>query len=104
MFDRDFVSDAMVLKAFGDEKRLIILNALSSGEKCAGELLDHIDIGQSTLSHHMKILSNADIVKVRRSGKWTYYSINKDGVKVAKSLITDITTTTKNKQIKKVIV
>lgn len=103
MQNTNFANETKILRAFSDEKRLTILDALGSGEKCAGELLDHIDIGQSTLSHHMKILSNAEVVNVRRSGKWTFYSINQAGVKAAKILITDITATKKRATKKTVI-
>jgi DNA-binding transcriptional ArsR family regulator len=45
-------------------------------------LLGRLDIAQSTLSHHMKVLADAGLVDVERSGKWTHYSIN--GVTVDK--------------------
>lgn len=48
---------ARVFKAFCDENRLQILEMLRSGEKCACKLLEKLQISQSTLSHHMKILS-----------------------------------------------
>lgn len=76
-----------VFKAFCDEKRLNILNLLQSGEKCACSLLDELDIGQSTLSHHMKILCESGVVIARKEGKWSYYSINEPGVDKTKELL-----------------
>jgi len=67
---------AQVFKAFCDENRLVILKMLCSGEKCACKLQDALLIGQSTLSHHMKILCESGIVNARKEGKWTYYAIN----------------------------
>ena len=63
---------ACVFKAFCDENRLQILEMLRSGEKCACKLLEELQISQSTLSHHMKILCDAGIVQGRKEGKWVH--------------------------------
>lgn len=76
-----------VFKAFCDENRLQILELLRTGEKCACKLLDDLHITQSTLSHHMKILCDADIVKGRKEGKWVHYSINPEGAAHARELL-----------------
>ena len=83
--------NARVFKAFCDEKRLIIIEMLQNGEKCACELLENMDISQSTLSHHMKILCESGIVVGRKNGKWMHYSISQHGVEQAKKLIDEIT-------------
>ena len=72
---------AKVFKAFCDENRLQILELLRSGEKCACKLLDALHISQPTLSHHMKILVETGIVKCRKQGKWSYYSVDKERLK-----------------------
>ena len=84
--------NARVFKAFCDEKRLAVLELLQEGEKCACELLEKMDISQSTLSHHMKILCESGIVTGLRAGKWMHYSISKSGAEDAKQLIDEITT------------
>ena len=71
---RNHSEDAKVFKAFCDVNRLRILEMLSTGEKCACKLLDELQIGQSTLSHHMKILCESGVVVGRKEGKWTSYS------------------------------
>lgn len=76
-----------VFKAFCDENRLRILEMLRTGEKCACKLLDELQITQSTLSHHMKILCDADIVQGRKDGKWVYYSITQEGADHARELL-----------------
>lgn len=81
---------ARVFKAFCDEHRVAILDLLKDGERCACELQDSLDIGQSTLSHHMRILCDAGIVTPRRSGKWTYYSLNKTGSLRALIMLKDV--------------
>lgn len=68
-FDRFF-------KALGDPHRIKILALLRERELSAGEILEAIDIVQSTLSHHMKTLTDAEAVIAVRRGKWTYYSLN----------------------------
>lgn len=82
--------NARVFKAFCDEKRLAILEMLQGGEKCACELLEQMDISQSTLSHHMKILCDSGIVSGRKDGKWMYYSISPNGTEYAKKLIDEL--------------
>ena len=63
----DYKKDARIFKAFCDENRLAILALLQSSEKCACKLLEELNIQQSTLSHHMKILCDAGIVNSRCS-------------------------------------
>lgn len=82
--------NARVFKAFCDEKRLAILEMLQGGEKCACKLLEQMDISQSTLSHHMKILCDSGIVSGRKDGKWMYYSISPNGTEYAKKLIDEL--------------
>jgi len=89
-----YEENVKVFKAFCDENRLMILNLLRSGEKCACVILEELDIAQSTLSHHMKILCDSGIVDSRKDGKWTYYFISDTGTVRAKDLLTEITTLT----------
>ena len=84
--------NANVFKAFCDEKRLAILELLRSGEKCACVLIDQMEIGQSSLSYHMKILCESGIVESRQEGKWTHYKISEQGSKEAMLLLKAITT------------
>lgn len=82
---------ARVFKAFCDENRLQILEMLRNSERCACELLETMQIGQSTLSHHMKILCESGIVTSRREGKWTHYSISPEGSRYAHALCQTLT-------------
>ncbi|NYB73129.1 winged helix-turn-helix transcriptional regulator [Sedimentibacter hydroxybenzoicus DSM 7310] len=84
--------NANVFKAFCDEKRLAILELLRSGEKCACMLIDQMEIGQSSLSYHMKILCESGIVESRQEGKWTHYKISEQGSHKAMLLLKAITT------------
>ena len=84
---KNYKKDASVFKAFCDENRLQILDMLKEGEICACKILEKLNIVQSTLSHHMKILLDAKIVNGRKDGKWTHYSINKQGFEDAKKIL-----------------
>lgn len=88
---RNHSGDARVFKAFCDVNRLKILEMLQDGEKCACKLLEEMQIGQSTLSHHMKILCDSGIVAGRKEGKWTYYSISESGSVYAGELLKILT-------------
>ncbi len=83
---------AKVFKAFCDEKRLQILELLRGGEKCACVLLEQLDLGQSGLSYHMKILVESGIVESRQEGKWTHYKISEKGNAHAADLLKKLTT------------
>ena len=83
----EYAAAAKVFKAFCDENRLQILGLLRSGEKCACKLLDELQIGQSTLSHHMKILCDSGVVRGRKEGKWVHYSIDPAGAERARRLL-----------------
>lgn len=76
----DYVQDSKVFKAFADENRLKVLELLKNGEKCACTLQEELPIGQSTLSHHMKILVESGVVSVRKDKKWSYYALSDEGV------------------------
>lgn len=85
-----FKDNSIVFKAFCDETRLCILDILKSGEKCACILLQDLNISQSTLSHHMKILVESEIVLARKEGKWIHYSISEKGIKNAQRILNEI--------------
>ena len=82
--------------AFSDVTRLKILELLRDGEKCATVLRDELNTGQSTLSHHMKALVDSGVVSARKDGKWTFYSIDKDGAYYAAGLLKYLTSPPKN--------
>ena len=76
-----------VFKALADDNRLEIMEILMSGAKCGSELLDALKIGQSTLSHHMRILCEAGLVDACKEGKWMHYSLSAEGSAQARMLM-----------------
>jgi len=89
--DRKYLENARIFKAFCDENRLMVLEMLQSGEKCACVLLEKLAISQPTLSHHMKILVDSGIVAARKEGKWMFYSISAVGSENAARLLRECT-------------
>lgn len=82
---------AIIFKALCDENRVRILKLLCTGEKCACKILDELNVTQPTLSHHMKILCDSEIVVGRKEGKWMYYSISESGANQAKEILNGLT-------------
>ena len=67
---------AEVFKALGDETRFLIVRMLVGRELCVCEIIDAFAISQPAISHHLKILRQAGVVRDKREGKWIYYSLN----------------------------
>lgn len=84
--------NARVFKALCDPKRLAILEQLRGGEKCACVLQEPMDLTQSGLSYHMRILCDSGLVASRQEGKWTHYRLNEAGRKKAVELLLALTT------------
>lgn len=85
---------AKVFKALCDERRQRILELLHGGEKCACVLIEEMNMPQSSLSYHMKILCESGIVTGREDGKWTHYQISSYGSEKAMELLKEITAVT----------
>ena len=64
--EKDYERDSKIFKAFCDPNRLKILDILKSGEHCA-----------------CKILTDSKIVNVRKDGKWSHYSLSREGIQFA---------------------
>lgn len=76
-----YIKNSKMFKSFSDPNRLKIIEMLSCGEMCACTILEKLNITQPTLSHHMKKLEEADLIKIRKDGLWSYYSLNKKQIK-----------------------
>ncbi|MBP7205860.1 MAG: winged helix-turn-helix transcriptional regulator [Candidatus Cloacimonetes bacterium] len=69
-------TETQLFKALSDPTRMQILDMLSCGELCACDILEGLTISQSTLSHHMKVLLECNLVSGRKDATWMYYTIN----------------------------
>jgi ArsR family transcriptional regulator, arsenate/arsenite/antimonite-responsive transcriptional repressor len=74
---------AVVAKALGDPIRLQLVDVLRkhAGKVCVCELTPLFDVGQPTVSHHLKVLRDAGIVDSERRGLWAYYYVVPDSLK-----------------------
>ena len=86
----DYDENARIFKALSDGNRLKIIDILSCGERCACDILEHFDFTQPTLSHHMRVLADQGIVKVRKEGLWNHYSLNMDKYKGIQKFLSSI--------------
>jgi ArsR family transcriptional regulator len=73
---------AGIAKALGDPIRLQLVDVLRkhAGKVCVCELTPLFDIGQPTVSHHLKVLRKAGIVDSERQGLWAYYYVKPDAL------------------------
>jgi len=70
-----------LFKVFGDSTRIRILYALFEKELCVFHLSRELDMGRSAVSHQLRILRSAGLVRPRRSGKEVYYSLDDEHVR-----------------------
>lgn len=68
-------STIAILKAVSEETRVRILLALSFRELCVCQITAVLDLAPSTVSKHLSILYGAELVNMRKCGKWVYYSL-----------------------------
>lgn len=71
---------AEVFKVFGDSTRIRIISALMDGEMCVYHLSEKLNMGQSAISHQLRILRSAGLVRPRKEGKENYYSLDDEHV------------------------
>ena len=67
---------AEVFKLLGDPTRVRLLDALSHGERCVGALAALADLSESAVSHQLRLLRTARLVRVRRTGRMAFYSLD----------------------------
>ena len=64
------------LKALSDPTRREILNLLKSGRMAAGDIAGHFDVTDASISRHLSVLKDADLIRDKREGKFIYYELN----------------------------
>ncbi|MEA4831825.1 Transcriptional repressor SmtB [bioreactor metagenome] len=82
MIDENSLYDlAELFKVFGDSTRIRILYALFEAEMCVCDIAGLLNMNQSAISHQLRILKQAGLVKYRREGKAVFYSLSDDHVR-----------------------
>ncbi len=79
--ENELLDLAELFKVFGDSTRIKIIYSLIDGEKNVSTLVDDLNMSQSAVSHQLRILKTAKLVRGRRDGKAIYYSLDDDHVK-----------------------
>lgn len=80
-FDEEAMIDlAELFKMFGDSTRVKILYVLSQQETCVGDIAEELGMNQSAISHQLRILKQAKLVKNRREGKAMLYSLDDEHI------------------------
>ena len=64
------------MRALADPIRRQILNLLKGGRLSAGEIADHFDVTGASISRHLSVLKDADLIRDTREGKYIYYDLN----------------------------
>lgn len=77
---------SILLKLVSEKSRLKLLCILRRGEHCVCEMMEHIDLSQSLISHHLKDLKDADVVTYEKRGLRVYYSLTEKGKHVTNLL------------------
>ena len=71
---------AELFKVFGDSTRIRILYVLFEDELCVGDIAELLNMSQSSVSHQLRILKDAKLVKFRREGKSIFYALDDEHV------------------------
>ena len=87
MVNEDVIFDmAELFKVFGDSTRMKIISALLQDELCVGEIAEITNSTQSAISHQLRVLKQAKLVKFKKVGKTVYYSLDDDHVRTILSM------------------
>lgn len=78
------------LKALSDSIRREILNLLKSGRMSAGEIVEHFPVTGASISRHLSVLKDADLIRDTREGKFIYYDLNASVLEEIMLWITDL--------------
>ncbi len=79
---------ALVAKALADPHRIEIMRLLAQqdGPLCACDIVEHFDLSQPTVSHHLRILKEAGLLRGTRNGLCAFYEVDPDGAHVLEGL------------------
>ena len=78
------------LRALADPIRREILNLLKSGRMSAGDICDHFPVTAASISRHLSVLKEADLIRDTREGKFIYYDLNASVLEEIMLWITDL--------------
>lgn len=78
--DIQIIDLSELFKIFGDSTRIKIINVLLNEEMCVGDIANKVNASQSAISHQLRILKSSKLVKYRKEGNLTYYSLDDEHI------------------------
>ena len=79
-----------MLKALADPIRLEVIHALAQGERCVCDLTGDLNLSQSKLSFHLRVLREAGLLTDRQSGRWIYYRLQPNALAALESWLAEL--------------
>ena len=79
-----------MLRALAEPIRLQVVQALANGERCVCELTAELDLAQSKLSFHLKVLKEAGLLADRQEGRWIYYRLRPEAIEQLRSWLAEL--------------
>ncbi len=83
----DLARSTKIFHALSDETRLAVVQLLGDGERCVCDLQMALNVAQSRLSFHLKVLKEAGLVTDRKDGRWSYYTLVPDALTEAHDIV-----------------
>ena len=79
-----------LLRALADPIRLDVIHALSQGERCVCDLTGDLNLSQSKLSFHLRVLREAGLLTDRQSGRWIYYRLQPEALAALEAWLAEL--------------
>ena len=80
-----------MLKGLSDPIRLTVIEQLGAGERCVCDLTTDLQLSQSRLSFHLKVLREAGLISDRQSGRWVYYRLRPEALQALQQWLQGLT-------------
>jgi ArsR family transcriptional regulator len=90
-----------IARTLGDTTRIRIVAALRNGELCVCELVDALDISQSSLSTHLQMCRQVGVLTTRKDGRWIYYSLSARYTPLIEMIFSELQTLRSDEQLRR---
>ena len=90
-----------IARALSDPTRIRVMAALRNGELCVCELVDALDISQSSLSSHLQICRQVGVLTTRKEGRWIYYSLSARYAPLIERIFSELQTIRRDEQLRR---
>ena len=98
----DLVRELMAIaRTLGDPTRIRVMAALRNGELCVCELVDALEISQSSLSSHLQICREVGVVTTRKESRWIYYSLSARYEPLIETIFSELQTLGRDEQLRR---